>query len=99
MITSNTTSKKTTQTKEDSKESTTIYRRKTLSKLFEAYSKKWKKYSGVTTETFNRNFRLFLQRCDQSDILNRDSGGAFATMLTGTACQWHGLSVPEICNK
>lgn len=64
-------------------------RRSNMANLFKAYSGDDDKYSGGTTDNFERKFLLFLERCDQADILNEDRNRAFSIMLTGHARQFY----------
>lgn len=60
-----------------------------MANLFKAYSNDSDKYSGATTDNFERKFMLFLERCDQAAIPNDDRHRAFSIMLIGNARQYY----------
>lgn len=64
-------------------------KRSNLTNLFKPYTGDYEKYSGVTKETFDRKYVLFLERCDQSDVTTDDHARAFSIMLTLNARQYY----------
>lgn len=51
-------------------------------------------YSKKTTDSFERKFMLFLERCDQADIPECNRHHAFSIMLIGHARHYYS-DVPE----
>lgn len=56
-----------------------------ISNLFKAYTSDSDRYSGTTTDNFERKFMLLLDRCDQAGIKDEDRLTAFSIMLIGAA--------------
>lgn len=75
------------------KRKTDYAKRGNLSNLFRAYSSDSDRYSGMTTDNFDRKYLLFLDRFDQSDVLFNDRSRAFPIMLNRNACQFYSDSL------
>lgn len=58
-----------------------------VANLLNAYAEEEEKFSGFTTDNFERKYMLFIKRCDQADILEDDEKRAFFIMLNGAARQ------------
>lgn len=64
-------------------------RRCNLSSLFKAYSGNADRYSGSTTDNFERKFAIFHEKCDKSDITGEKRRKAFSIMLCSAASQYY----------
>lgn len=60
-----------------------------MANLLKAYGNDSDKYSGSTTDNFERKYMLFLERCNQADITKEDRHRAFSIMLIGNARQYY----------
>lgn len=61
------------------------WKRSNMANLLKAYTVDADKYSRATTYNLEHKFMLFLERCEQADILNEDRYCVFYIMLTGHA--------------
>lgn len=68
----------------NSAKSSNTKRREDLSKLFKVYSGDSKNYSDVKTDKLDRKYTLFIERCDQSEVLTNDWASAFSIVQTDT---------------
>lgn len=53
--------------------------------MFKAYTKDGDRYSGTTTDNFDRKFQLFIERCDEVDISEEDGHRALSILLINNA--------------
>lgn len=61
------------------------YTRQGISNLAKVYNYDGDRYSGLTSDNFDRKLSLFEERCDQASVSDEDKSRAFSIMLTGRA--------------
>lgn len=81
-------------------------RRSNLPNLFKAYHGNTDRYSGSTTDNFDRKLAIFHERCEQSGIFGEERRKAFSIMLCSAASQFYfdqlqgkGLSLAGMAEK
>lgn len=60
-----------------------------MANMFKAYGSEVYKYSGSSTDNFERRFMLFLELCEQADISKEDRHRTFSIVLGGSARQYY----------
>lgn len=60
-----------------------------MAKLFKPCHVDVDKYSGPTRDSYDQKFTLFLERCNQADILEENRHRALFIMLTGHARHYY----------